>query len=62
VLEVEATRPDTPFVITIDADHAKAVSKVTPTSDITDKVAAVVLGLRVSTMDRPARAISARGP
>lgn len=61
VLEVEATDPDTPFVIIIDADHAKAVSKVSPASDITDKVAAVVLGLRVSTMDRPARAISARG-
>lgn len=60
VLEVPATAADTPLTIRFDAHHAKSPKSV-GSADISEKVAAIILGMRISTLDRPAQATSAHG-
>lgn len=60
VLEVEATAAETPLTITFEALHTES-PKAANNADITEKVAAIVMGLRVSTMEQPAPATTAKG-
>jgi len=60
VLEVEAGAGDTPLTINFEARHNVSPKSV-GNANISEKVAAIVMGLRVSTMERPAPATKAKG-
>lgn len=59
-LEVTGTGADTPLTITFEAHHTKSPKSV-GSADISEKVAAIIMGIRVSTMAKPAPATTAKG-
>ncbi len=60
VLEVEASAAETSLTINFEARHAVS-PKAMNNADIAENVAAIVMGLRVSTMEQPAPALKAKG-
>lgn len=61
VFEVEATAVDTPVTVTFEARHTASLKSKPGGAKTSAKVAAIVMGLRVSTMDKPAPATKAKG-